>query len=139
MGAPFHQIEEDQDFGNVRMENIVKYLESIQSVMSSNLPSGADLHRQDCAVCHGDDLRGGGSVPPPYTVPPDLTTLAWGHAGKFPRSYVSEVLRNGIAAHGPAEMPIWGADFRLGDQLDEVAIKSRIAALTSYLESHQEK
>lgn len=29
-GLIFHQIESDQDFGNVRLENLVKYLESIQ-------------------------------------------------------------------------------------------------------------
>jgi mono/diheme cytochrome c family protein len=29
-GPIFHQIEEDQDFGNVRVQNLVKYLESIQ-------------------------------------------------------------------------------------------------------------
>jgi mono/diheme cytochrome c family protein len=29
-GPIFHQIEEDQDFGNVRLENLVKYLQSIQ-------------------------------------------------------------------------------------------------------------
>jgi mono/diheme cytochrome c family protein len=29
-GPIFHQIERDQDLGNVRMQNIVKYIESIQ-------------------------------------------------------------------------------------------------------------
>lgn len=29
-GPIFHQIEEDQDFGNVRMQNLIKYLETIQ-------------------------------------------------------------------------------------------------------------
>lgn len=29
-GPIFHQIEEDQDFGNVRLVNLVKYLETIQ-------------------------------------------------------------------------------------------------------------
>jgi len=29
-GPIFHQIEADQDFGNVRLENLVKYLASIQ-------------------------------------------------------------------------------------------------------------
>ena len=29
-GPIFHQIEEDQDFGNVRVQNLVKYLETIQ-------------------------------------------------------------------------------------------------------------
>jgi mono/diheme cytochrome c family protein len=29
-GPIFHQIEEDQDFGNVRLQNLIKFLESIQ-------------------------------------------------------------------------------------------------------------
>ena len=29
-GPIFHQVEADQDFGNVRVENLVKYLQSIQ-------------------------------------------------------------------------------------------------------------
>ena len=29
-GPNFHQIEDDRDFGNVRVENLVKYLETIQ-------------------------------------------------------------------------------------------------------------
>jgi mono/diheme cytochrome c family protein len=29
-GPIFHQIEEDQDLGNVRVQNLIKYLESIQ-------------------------------------------------------------------------------------------------------------
>ena len=29
-GPIFHQIEEDQDFGKVRLQNLIKYLESIQ-------------------------------------------------------------------------------------------------------------
>jgi mono/diheme cytochrome c family protein len=140
-GPIFHRIEEDRDFGNVRMENLVKYLESIQAVTTSSPPSGAELYRRDCAVCHGNDLRGGGPVPSPYRVPPDVTTLARRHGGKFPRSYVSDVLQNGIAmpAHGPAEMPIWGAEFRLGNQLNDTQLALRIAALTHYIESHQRK
>jgi mono/diheme cytochrome c family protein len=29
-GPIFHQIEEDQDFGNVRLQNLIKYLKAIQ-------------------------------------------------------------------------------------------------------------
>src|ERR1700682_5996554 len=78
-------------------------------VTSSNSPSGAELFKQHCAVCHGNDLRGVGPVPAPYRVPPDLTTLARRHGGKFPATYVADVLRNGVImpAHGPAEMPTW--------------------------------
>jgi hypothetical protein len=33
-GPIFHQVESDVDRGNVRLENLVKYLESIQSIDS---------------------------------------------------------------------------------------------------------
>jgi hypothetical protein len=42
-GPIFHQVEGDVDWGNVRLENLVKYLESIQSMRGSNAPSGAEL------------------------------------------------------------------------------------------------
>ncbi len=40
-GPIFHQVEGDMDWGNVRLENLVKYLESIQSIRSPDRPSGA--------------------------------------------------------------------------------------------------
>jgi mono/diheme cytochrome c family protein len=140
-GPIFHRIESDQDFGNVRIENLVKYLESLQSFTPSGPPSGAELYQQNCDVCHGDDLKGGGPVPYPYRVPPDLTQLARRHGGNFPATYVSKVLRNGVVmpAHGPAEMPIWGTAFRLEDQLDQAQVTFRITALTNYIESRQAK
>jgi hypothetical protein len=74
-------------------------------------------------------------------VPPDLTTLARRHGGKFPDAYVSNVLRNGVTmpAHGPAEMPIWGTDFKASDRLDENQITLRIRALSNYIKSLQAK
>jgi len=138
-GPIFHQIEEDVDRGHVRIENLVKYLESIQ--VSRNAPTGAELYKQDCAVCHGDNLKGGGSAPYPYRVPPDLTTLARRYGGKFPEAYVSDILRNGVVmpAHGPAQMPIWGEDFRIAEGLDTKQVTKRIAELTDYLKSAQVK
>ncbi len=152
-GPIFHQIEEDVDRGNVRLDNLVKYLESIQSPRSSNevhrkkvstesVPTGAQLYKQLCAVCHGNDLKGNGPAPAPFKdVPPDLTTLARRHGGSFPDAYVSGVLRNGIPMpdHGPAEMPIWGVDLRAGERLDAAQVTVRIANLNEYLKSQQAK
>jgi mono/diheme cytochrome c family protein len=139
-GPIFHQIESDVDRGNVRLENLVKYLESIQTITALNPPSGAELYIQDCAVCHGKDLKGTGPAPYPYRAPPDLTTLAQRHGGRFPDAYVSNVLRNGVAmpAHGPAEMPIWGDDFVI-EGLDETQVALRIRRLTNYIKSLQAK
>ena len=108
---------------------------------SSSTPSGAELYKQRCAACHGNDLKGSGPVPSPYRVPPDLTTLTRRHGGKFPGAYVSDVLRNGVIlpAHGPAEMPVWGEDFRVGDHLDEHQVTLRITSLINYIKLRQLK
>ncbi|HXP81449.1 MAG TPA: cytochrome c [Verrucomicrobiae bacterium] len=106
-----------------------------------NSPSGAQLYKQHCAVCHGNDLKGVGPVPAPYRVPPDLTRLARRHGGIFPDAYVADVLRNGviIPAHDPAQMPTWGTDFKEMDGLDATLVKIRIANLTNYIKLHQAK
>jgi mono/diheme cytochrome c family protein len=110
-------------------------------VTRSNSPSGAELYKQHCAVCHGNDLKGTGPVPAPYRKPPNLTTLARRHGGKFPDAYVADVLRNGVTmpAHGPAEMPTWGTDFRDMDGLDTTQVKLRIVNLTNYIKLRQGK
>ncbi len=79
-----------------------------------------------CAVCHGNDLKGNGPAPPPFQdVPPDLTKLAQRNGGNFPDVYVINVLRHGVVlpAHGPAEMPDWGPEFRAGEGLDDDSSK----------------
>ena len=136
-GPIFHQIEADVDWGNVRLENLVNYLESIQLSRAS----GAALYKQYCAVCHGNDLKGTGPAPEPYRAPPDLTTLARRHGGKFPDAYVTDVLRHGVVlpAHGPAQMPVWGTDSRMTNRSDGTLAAVRIANLTDYLRSLQIK
>lgn len=99
--------------------------------------TGAELFSQHCAICHGNDLKGNGPFPKPYRVPPDLTTLARRHGGKFPDAYVLEVLRNGVTlpAHAPAEMPVWSATSTLSKSQKEERIKS----LTEFIKSQQTK
>jgi mono/diheme cytochrome c family protein len=108
---------------------------------ASTSPSGAELYRQHCATCHGTDLQGNGPFPPPYREPPSLLTLSRRHGGKFPEAYVTRVLRNGVTlpAHGPAEMPVWGAEFAATNGLDEAQVALRIKKLSSYLKSLQAK
>ena len=108
---------------------------------SSALSSGAELYKQHCVACHGEDLKGNGPFPPPYRVPPDLSTLSRRHGRKFPEAYVSSVLRNGVKlpAHGAAEMPVWGAEFEAGNRADKSEVESRIKNLTNYIKSRQAK
>ncbi len=130
------------------LSGLVTGLGAMQNKQSKKEPpvptSGAQLYKQNCAVCHGDDGKGNG--PPPASSgftesPPDLTTLAKRHKGQFPAAYVQDVLRNGakMPDHGPAEMPIWGIIFNSMSKSDETQVNLRITNLTNYLKSIQMK
>lgn len=152
-GPIFHQIENDVDRGDVRMDNLVKYLESIQSTRPAQEepakttppeggPSGAKLYKKYCAACHGNDLKGTGPAPYPFKdVTPDLTMLSKNHGGKFPDEFVTQVLRYGVVMpdHGPPEMPPWGTDFKASDKLNEEQVTLRIKGLKEYIKSQQAK
>jgi mono/diheme cytochrome c family protein len=71
--------------------------------------SGKEMFRTYCASCHGKDAKGGGPAASALkTAPPDLTTLAKGNGGKFPKELVAGVLSGQAspAAHGDPEMPV---------------------------------
>lgn len=105
------------------------------------MPSGEHLYRQFCSACHGADAKGQGPAAASLkTPPPDLTTLARRHMGKFPDDYVASILLfgPGTTAHGASDMPTWGPVFEYLDKHDEAAVRQRIKNLTNYLKSLQE-
>jgi mono/diheme cytochrome c family protein len=110
---------------------------------SNYVPSGQTMYKQYCAVCHGEDAKGQGPFASTLKVPPpDLTTLAKRHEGKFPYDYVSNILRFGpgpTILHGSADMPTWGPIFQYFDKNNERAVQQRIKNLCDYLASLQEK
>jgi hypothetical protein len=106
------------------------------------MPSGEEMYKDYCAVCHGADGKGRGPMAAYLTrQPSDLTVLAKNHGGAFPEEYVASVLRFGFALppHGNSEMPIWGPIFQRLDGYNEAAVQQRIRRLCGYLESIQEK
>jgi len=106
------------------------------------MPSGEQMYKQYCAACHGADAKGNGPMGALLkTPPPDLTTLAQRHMGKFPYDYVSNVLEfgPGVPAHGSSDMPTWGPIFRHYDKQNERVVRQRIRNLCNYLASLQGK
>ncbi len=115
------------------------------------MPSGEQTYKQYCAACHGADAKGHGPVASVLTTPPpDLTTLAKSHSGKFPYDYVSSVLESGTAssrnivsdyaypAHSSSDMPTWGPIFQYYDKQSERVVQQRIKNLCDYLASLQD-
>lgn len=111
-------------------------------IQNTSPGSGQEMFQSYCAACHGKDAKGAGPANVDLkTTPPDLTTLARRHDGKFPGDYVASVLRNGVKApaHGSSEMPVWGPLFSAVSGGDQTLINMRISNLVRYLESLQVK
>jgi mono/diheme cytochrome c family protein len=102
-----------------------------------------------CAVCHGKDGKGNGPAATAFkTPPPDLSTLAQSHGGKYPATYVQSVLMfgaEGFPVHGTKEMPVWGPAFASlnGASSNPTGVPPeetlRIHNLTQYIETLQGK
>jgi mono/diheme cytochrome c family protein len=104
--------------------------------------SGQEMYTSYCAVCHGTDGKGGGPAAEALKVPPsDLTTLSRRNGGKFPSDHVASTISGdaNVPAHGSKEMPVWGPLFRRLGQGHGSEVQMRVANLTKYLETLQQK
>lgn len=104
---------------------------------------GREEFVKHCAACHGLDARGGGPVAEALRTPPaDLTRIAARRGGAFPAGEISDWIDGRLAtsAHGPREMPVWGARFAEGlppEPLAQDLVRGRIVTLVEYLRSIQ--
>lgn len=104
--------------------------------------SGKDMFAAYCAVCHGQDAKGGGPAAAALKTPPaDLTTLAQRNGGKYPSLRVMSILRGegSVTAHGTQEMPVWGPVFWRMSQGHPSEVQQRVTNLSRYIESLQVK
>lgn len=104
---------------------------------------GAELYMANCSNCHGVYGEGDGIVTPELAVVlQDLRYISQRNDGVFPREFVAQVIdgRQLRVAHGPAGMPVWGAEFSKGEGFDEAAqhrVSEKVDALVNYVESMQ--
>ena len=102
--------------------------------------SGEYLYHAFCANCHGDHGAGNGPLSDILHVrPPDLTAIAAGNGGVFPRDRIHAAIdgRTSVKEHGPGDMPIWGDVLKATEGRDEATITKRIGALVAYIERLQ--
>jgi len=103
--------------------------------------SGKVLYGQYCAVCHGIDGKGSGPAAVALKQrPTDLTQLNHQNGGLFPEEHFMKMMNGELstAAHGSANMPIWGSDFRKTASNPNLA-QDRIYSLMNYIEGMQTK
>jgi mono/diheme cytochrome c family protein len=104
--------------------------------------SGKQMYTSYCTPCHGQDGKGQGPVANALKSRPiDLTTLTRNNNGKFPAAHVTAVLQSGvnIPTHGSAAMPVWGPILGRMNFTNPQDKNLRIANLSNYLRTMQEK
>lgn len=105
---------------------------------------GAALYQQNCAVCHGADGKGGADLAGAAGSPADLTLLAQGNGGVFPRAEVLSTIDGyNRMALGDQRMPEFGGFLEGGAVPMDVGdgrmtpVPRPLAALVTYLETLQ--
>jgi mono/diheme cytochrome c family protein len=104
--------------------------------------SGKQMFEAYCASCHGAGAKGDGPAAAALkSSPADLTALSKKSGGKFPANRVMSILRGQatVTAHGNRDMPVWGPVFWHMSQGHESEMQQRIANLSHYIESLQQK
>jgi mono/diheme cytochrome c family protein len=93
-----------------------------------------------CASCHGRNGRGDGPTAAALKArPADLTVLARGNGGVFPRDRVLAFIEGSqrAASHGSPEMPVWGPTLRALDASD-ARVTVRLQNLVAFVASMQQ-
>ncbi len=131
---------EPSDRAEVRIDNVVAYIETLQEPPVVSLAAGRQIFMTYCAACHGAEGRGGGPVAPQLRKDvPDLAQFALRNGGTFPSARLQQIIDGrGIASHGTRDMPVWGDAFHSAPgRPDERGVAARISAVTLFLESIQ--
>lgn len=110
----------------------------------ATITAGKARFMENCASCHGEDAKGHGERSAKIAdVPSNLTVLSKNNGGEFPFKMVYDTIdgRQHIGAHGSRDMPVWGAEYRLGvptaGGMAESVVRGKILELIVYLESIQ--
>ncbi len=106
---------------------------------AENVARGRQIYLQRCASCHGLTGEGDGPVARALSTPPaNLRRLAERFGSPLPEDQVARFIdgRAEVRAHGPRDMPVWGARF-YAETGSERAVRAMIADLVAYLQSIQ--
>jgi mono/diheme cytochrome c family protein len=140
-GSIFRIVDPSDARVQVRVDNVVTYLETLQRPMPVTAATGRELFGAHCASCHGANGRGDGPMAGQLRRDvPDLTRFTERNGGIFPSVRVGRIIDGReIPSHGASEMPVWGTTFMRLPGASPADVTSRIDALTRFLESIQQR
>ena len=103
---------------------------------------GSQLFNAYCAVCHGKEGKGDGSMAKALKAKPsDLSRLHWRSGGQFPAHRLAEIIsgeEQKAKGHGSREMPVWGPIFSQVSR-DQDLGRVRVDNLVKHIQSLQTK
>jgi mono/diheme cytochrome c family protein len=109
------------------------------SAEADDVAQGRQMYLEYCGSCHGLTGEGDGPVARVLSTPPaNLRRLSERFGNPLPEDQVARFIdgRAEVKAHGPRDMPVWGARF-YAETHNESAVRARIAKLVAYLQSIQ--
>src|SRR5579864_4643865 len=123
----------------VTLAGLLLMFSTVASAGADDVAQGRQLYLEYCSSCHGLTAEGDGPVAPALTTPPaNLRRLSERFGNPLPEDQVARFIdgRVEVKAHGPRDMPVWGARF-FAETHNESAVRERIARLVAYLQSIQ--
>lgn len=141
-GTIFGVLDPSDVEATVRIDRVVSYVETLQGGVAASAVMGQSLFASYCAVCHGEDARGGGPMAGQLRrAVPDLTLFAMRNGNAFPSLRVMRLIDGrDVPSHGNREMPVWGDAFRsTPGGMAPGTVTMRIESLTAYLEGIQQR
>jgi mono/diheme cytochrome c family protein len=109
------------------------------SAGANDVAQGRQMYLEYCGSCHGLTGEGDGPVARELSTPPaNLRRLSERFGNPLPEDQVARFIdgRTEVKAHGPRDMPVWGARF-YAETHNESEVRARIAKLVAYLQSIQ--
>ena len=106
---------------------------------ADDVAQGRQMYLEYCGSCHGLTGEGDGPVARALSTPPaNLRRLSERFGNPLPEDQVARFIdgRTEVKAHGPRDMPVWGARF-YAETHNESEVRARIAKLVAYLQSIQ--
>lgn len=106
------------------------------------IAEGQEMFLSYCAICHGENGDGKGSMAGLLQTPPlDLRKIAQRRNGQFPEDEIARIIATAerVPGHSMGEMPAWWETLKKAENIDDPAVvRQKIEHIVAFLKTIQE-